>query len=103
MPVASAASARARSPPAEIQHALHADLGVVAEHGGAILCGITENRLRREVFTSVPVLVAAIDEFIAHLNTNPQPFIWTQGAREILQKVIRADRRSSSKQNGTLN
>jgi len=63
---------------------------------------ISENRLRRGVFTSVPELVAAIDEYVAHHNTNPKPFIWTKSARDILQKVIRANRHLSSKQNGTL-
>ena len=63
---------------------------------------ISENRLRRGVFTSVPDLVAAIDEYVAHHNTNPKPFIWTKSARDILQKVIRANARLSSKQNATL-
>jgi len=47
-------------------------------------------------------LVAAIDEYIAHHNTNPKPFIWTKSARDIQQKVIRANSRLSSKQNATL-
>jgi transposase len=63
---------------------------------------ISENRLRRGVFTSVPELVTAIDQYIAHHNTNPKPFIWTKSARDILQKVIRANSRLSSKQNATL-
>ena len=63
---------------------------------------ITVNRLRRGVFTSVPELVTAIDEYIAHHNTRPKPFIWTKSAGDILQKVIRANGRLSSKQNGTL-
>jgi transposase len=63
---------------------------------------ITDRRLRRGVFTSVPELVTAIDEYIAHHNTNPKPFIWTKSARDILQKVIRANSRLSSKQNATL-
>ena len=63
---------------------------------------ISENRLRRGVFTSVPELVVAIDEYVAHHNTDPKPFIWTKSARDILQKVIRANDRLSSKQNGTL-
>ena len=62
---------------------------------------ISENRLRRGVFTSVPDLVAAIDEYVAHHNANPKPFIWTKSARDILQKVIRANARLSSKQNAT--
>jgi transposase len=61
---------------------------------------ICENRLRRGVFTSVPELVAAIDEYIAHHN--PKPFIWTKSARDILHKVIRANGRLSSKKNATL-
>jgi transposase len=63
---------------------------------------ITTARLRRGVFTSVPELIAAIDEYIAHHNTKPKPFIWTKSARDILQKVIRANSRLSSKQNATL-
>ena len=63
---------------------------------------ITTERLRRGVFTSVPELEAAIDEYVAHHNTNPKPFIWTKSARDILQKVIRANSRLSSKQNETL-
>ena len=63
---------------------------------------LTVNRLRRGVFTSVPELIGAIDEYIAHHNTKPKPFIWTKSARDILQKVIRANSRLSSKQNATL-
>ncbi len=63
---------------------------------------ITTERLRRGVFTSVPELIDAIDEYIAHHNKKPKPFIWTKTARDILQKVIRANSRLSSKQNATL-
>ena len=63
---------------------------------------ITTARLRRGVFTSVPELTAAINEYVAHHNINPKPFIWTKSARDILQKVIRANSRLSSKQNATL-
>jgi hypothetical protein len=63
---------------------------------------ITTERMRRGVFTSVPALVTAIDDYIAHHNTKPKPFIWTKSARDILQKVIRANSRLSSKQNATL-
>ena len=63
---------------------------------------ITTERLRRGVFTSVPELVTAIDADIAHHNHHPKPFIWTKSARDILQKVIRANGRLSSKQNETL-
>ena len=57
---------------------------------------------RRGVFTSVPELENSIKEYVAHHNTNPKPFIWTKSARDILQKVIRANARLSSKQNATL-
>lgn len=63
---------------------------------------ITTERLRRGVFTSVPELVTAIDEYVAHHNKEPKPFIWTKSARDILQKVIRANSRLSTKQNATL-
>jgi transposase len=63
---------------------------------------ITTERLRRGVFTSVPELVKAIDDYVAHHNKQPKPFIWTKSARDILQKVIRANSRLSSKQNATL-
>ena len=63
---------------------------------------ISENRLRRGVFTSVPELTAAIEEYIAVHNENPKPFIWTAKASDILQKVIRANSRLSSKKNEAL-
>lgn len=47
----------------------------------------------------VPELVAAIDDYIANHNLNPKPFIWTKTAADILEKVIRANSRSSCKQN----
>lgn len=63
---------------------------------------ITTERLRRGVFTRVPKLVTGIDKYIDHHNINPRPFIWTKSARDILQKVIRANSRFSSKQNASL-
>ena len=39
-----------------------------------------------ESFRSVPELVTAIDEYVAHHNSKPKPFIWTASARDILQK-----------------
>lgn len=36
---------------------------------------IAVNRPRRGVFTSVPELVTAIDEYVAHHNIKPKPFI----------------------------
>ncbi len=51
---------------------------------------ITEKRLRRGIFRSVPEVVEAIDQYISHHNENPKPFIWTTKASDILAKVMRA-------------
>jgi transposase len=63
---------------------------------------ITTERLRNGVFRSVPDLIAAIKGYIALHNKNPKPFVWTAKANDILAKVIRANRRLSSKQNEAL-
>jgi hypothetical protein len=62
---------------------------------------ITTERLRRGVFISVADLINAIDEYVAHHNTDPKPFIWTKSARDVLQKVIRANSHLSFKKNAT--
>jgi hypothetical protein len=54
---------------------------------------ITTERLGRGMFTSVAELEAAINEYVAHHNTRPKPFIRTKGARDILRKVVRANSR----------
>ncbi len=69
---------------------------------GRFFRDVSENRLRRGVFTSALELVAAIDDCIAHHNINPNPFVWTKSVRDIFQKVIRANGRLSAKQNATL-
>jgi transposase len=51
---------------------------------------ITDKRIRRGVFTSVPELEAAINEYIAVHNAKPKPFVWTAKATDILAKVTRA-------------
>jgi transposase len=63
---------------------------------------LTTDRLRRGVFRSVPELVAAIKQYIAVHNKDPKPFVWTAKANDILQKVIRANHRLSSKKNEAL-
>jgi transposase len=63
---------------------------------------ITTERLRRGVFRCVPELIGAIKEYIAVHNKDPKPFVWTARANDILQKVIRANRRLSSKKNEAL-
>jgi len=51
---------------------------------------ITQQRIRRGVFTSVSELEAAIHEYLDHHNADPKPFFWTKSAEEILAKVSRA-------------
>lgn len=63
---------------------------------------ISTDRLERGVFRSVPELIAAIEEYIALHNQNPKPFVWTAKANDILQKVIRANRKLGSKKNEAL-
>ena len=63
---------------------------------------LTTQQLRRGVFSSVPELIQTIDHYIAEHNKNPKPFIWTAKATDILEKVVRANRRLSSKQNDAL-
>jgi transposase len=48
---------------------------------------ITRKRIQRGIFTSVPELVAAIDEFIRLTNKNPKPFVWTKTVEDILEKI----------------
>lgn len=63
---------------------------------------ISTDRLERGVFRSVPELIAAIEEYIVVHNQNPKPFVWTAKANDILQKVIRANRKLGSKKNEAL-
>lgn len=48
---------------------------------------LTDKQLRRGVFTSVPDLVEAIEEFITVHNDDPKPFVWTAKVDDILEKV----------------
>jgi transposase len=50
---------------------------------------ITERRIRRGTFRSVPDLKRAIVDYIRHRNKNPKPFVWTTKASAILRKVQR--------------
>jgi len=51
---------------------------------------LTENQLRRGVFTSVEALQQSILTYIEEHNRSPKPFIWTAKANDILEKVKRA-------------
>lgn len=48
---------------------------------------LTEKRIRRGTFQSVPQLVRAILAYIRANNQNPRPFTWTATAPSILRKV----------------
>ncbi len=50
---------------------------------------ITRKRIRRGVFQSVDQLIQAIEDYIAHNNAAPKPFVWTKKADEIIGKVNR--------------
>jgi transposase len=51
---------------------------------------LTDKRIRRDAFTSVPQLIQAITEYIQRHNQNPKAFIWTAKIEHILAKIARA-------------
>lgn len=57
---------------------------------------ITRKRIRRGSFLAVAELVQAIQDYLAHHNRKPKPFVWTASARSILGKVLRCKRNSRS-------
>ncbi len=44
---------------------------------------LTEKRVRRESFESVPQLITAIEEYLAASNADPKPFVWHASAQRI--------------------
>jgi transposase len=48
---------------------------------------ITKQAIRRGTFTSVNALIHRIRAYIEQWNTDPEPFVWTATADEILAKV----------------
>lgn len=50
---------------------------------------ITDKRIRRGVFRSVPDLIAAIDEYLANHNQNPRVFTWTASVEGIMVKIAK--------------
>ena len=61
---------------------------------------LTGKAVRRGSFTSVPDLIAAIEEFITAWNHTPKPFIWQAKAEDILVKIERCRRRLEQIQPG---
>jgi transposase len=51
---------------------------------------LTSKRIRRGTFRSVPELLKAIEDYIAHHNDFPTTFSWTAKVEDILSKVARA-------------
>jgi len=51
---------------------------------------ITDKRIRRDSFHSVPQLIAAITDYIRKHNADPKAFTWTAKVDDILAKVRRA-------------
>jgi hypothetical protein len=63
----------------------------LAQHGRRFFRDLTENQLRRGVFTSVEALQGRILAYIQEHNRQRKPLIgWTAKANDILEKVKRA-------------
>ena len=56
---------------------------------------ITEKRIRRGAFRSVPALERAIEEYLAEHNKDPRPFAWVADADSILDRVKKVCERTS--------
>jgi transposase len=57
---------------------------------------MTQKRIRRGSFSSVPSLEKAIREYLEHDNQKPKPFVWTADADLILGKIQRLCERISN-------
>jgi transposase len=51
---------------------------------------ITDERIRRDAFGSVPQLIKTITAYIENHNQNPRTIVWTAKVEDILAKVARA-------------
>jgi transposase len=50
---------------------------------------ITDKRIRRGAFRSVPELIAAIEDYVSNHNQNPRVFGWTASVESILTKIAK--------------
>ena len=50
---------------------------------------LTDKRIRRDSFQSVPELIAVIEDYLAQSNQNPHIFVWTAPAERILAKIAK--------------
>jgi hypothetical protein len=48
---------------------------------------LTDKRIRRGTLLSVPDLIKAIDDYIAHHNDFPSTFTWTAKVDDVLSKA----------------
>ena len=50
---------------------------------------LTDKRIRRGSFESVPELITTINDYLAQSNQNPHVFVWTASAESILAKIVK--------------
>jgi transposase len=50
---------------------------------------ISDKRLRRGTFRSVPELIAAINEYLDNHNQNPRVFVWTASVHSMMAKIAK--------------
>ena len=50
---------------------------------------ITDKRIRRGSFESVPVLIKAIKDYVENHNQNPKVFTWNASVKQILTKIAK--------------
>jgi transposase len=50
---------------------------------------LTDKRIRRGSFQSVPELIAVIHDYLRQSNQNPHVFVWTASAESILAKIAK--------------
>ncbi|MEI7903367.1 MAG: IS630 family transposase [bacterium] len=50
---------------------------------------ITDKRIRRGTFHNVPMLIKAIEDYIANHNQNPHIFVWTAPVQRIVDKIAK--------------
>ncbi|MBA2353089.1 MAG: hypothetical protein H0V80_00325 [Acidobacteria bacterium] len=53
---------------------------------------LTRTSVRRGLLDTVQALVTHIEQYIAHWNTKPTPFVWTREPADIIKKAIRRAR-----------
>ena len=51
---------------------------------------LTNKRIRRGVFRSVPDLISAIEGYLAAYNQDAEPFVWTAEVNKVMEKIGRA-------------